>query len=307
VRLGGLWRGPAAQFVRQVFRQFDDDQGWVLSGHLAYSAMLAFMPFMIFATALAGFAIGPEHSRAAVDFLFASLPEHAARTLEPVLREVLGERRGGVLTLSALGAVWAASNGIEAVRIALDAAYDVDRGRHMALNRVFAVALVLIGFVIFIILAAAIVLAPIAFHFVEQLTGQPIPPEADLVRYAIGLGVLWLALWVTHRVLPSRRMAGYRLWPGILTSVALWSLAATGLSAYLAYSPQYALTYGTLTGVMVTLLFFYLTGVALILGAEVNSVVNAEAIRRANERRRAEAAARAEAKAARAKARRPGG
>jgi membrane protein len=66
-----------------------------------------------------------------------------------------------------------------------------------------------------------------------------------------------------------------RLWPGVLASVLIWSMAATGMSVYLAYAPSYAVTYGTLAGVIVTLLFFYLTGVALIFGAEVNAAINA--------------------------------
>ena len=71
-------------------------------------------------------------------------------------------------------------------------------------------------------------------------------------------------------------MRGLNLWPGILASVVIWGAAATGLSIYLAFAPSYTVTYGTLAGVIVTLLFFYLTGVALIFGAEVNAVVNAK-------------------------------
>ena len=70
-------------------------------------------------------------------------------------------------------------------------------------------------------------------------------------------------------------MRGMRLWPGVAASVIINSAAATGLSVYLAYVPSYTITYGALSGVIVTLLFFYLTGVALIFGAQVNAVVNA--------------------------------
>ncbi len=247
----------------------------MLAGYLAYSAMLSLLPFLVFATALAGFVVGPENSHEALDTIFAGVPDHVAETLEPVVLEVLAHRRGSVLTLSAIGAIWAASNGVEALRVGFDKAYDVGAGRHIAVNRLYAVAMVLVGFAVFGALALLIILAPIGFHLVEVILGVEIPGEADLVRYGAGLAILWLALWLVHRTLPSRRMTRIRLWPGILTSVVLWIAIATGLSTYLAYAPSYSLTYGTLAGVILTLLFFYLTGVALVLGAQVNAVVNA--------------------------------
>ena len=64
------------------------------------------------------------------------------------------------------------------------------------------------------------------------------------------------------------------LWPGVLTTAGIWLVAATGFSIYLGYTPTYATTYGTLAGVVITLVFFYITGMAIIFGAEVNAVLN---------------------------------
>jgi membrane protein len=233
------------------------------------------VPFLIFATALTGFFVGQQGAEMALAALFEGVPEHVALTIEPVLMEVVGQRRGDILTLSALAAVWAASNGVEAVRLGLDHAYEVDDSRHVALSRLISIGVVLTGFAIFTLLSALIVFAPLVFVLVERWTAVDIPAEADVIRYALGLAVLSGTLWAMHRVLPSRRMRGMRLWPGVLASVLIWSMAATGMSVYLAYAPSYAVTYGTLAGVIVTLLFFYLTGVALIFGAEVNAAINA--------------------------------
>ena len=74
--------------------------------------------------------------------------------------------------------------------------------------------------------------------------------------------------------LHQARLHWKRLWPGILFSMVLWVLLATAMSVYVSNSPNYALTYGALAGVVVTLLFFFLTGVSIILGGEVNAVVN---------------------------------
>ncbi len=261
-------------FLGAVVWRFVRDQGSVLSGNIAYSLMLAVFPFLIFATALTGFIVGPEGTSAVLGALFEALPEHVARTIEPVLLEVIGQRRGGILTISALGAVWAASNAVESIRIGLDLAYDVGYRRHVALTRLIAIGVVIGGFAVFTVLAALIIFAPLVFQIVERSTEFTIPAEADLLRYLLGLLVLTGTLWVMHRVLPSRNMRGFRLWPGIFASVVIWSIVATGMSVFLAYAPSYTVTYGTLAGVILTLLFFYLTGAALIFGAEVNAVIN---------------------------------
>lgn len=265
-------------FLWTVIKRFNRNNGSVHSGNIAYALMLAVVPFLIFATALTGFAVGQQGAEMALAALFEGVPEHVALTIKPVLLEVIGQRRGGILTLSALAAVWAASNGVEAIRLGLDQAYDVDASRHVALSRLISIGVVLSGFAIFTLLSALIVFAPLGFVLVERWTTIDIPAEADLVRYAIGLTVLALTLYAMHRVLPSRRMRGLRLWPGVIASVLIWSMAATGMSVYLAFTPSYTVTYGTLAGVIVTLLFFYLTGLALIFGAEVNGAINARPV-----------------------------
>ena len=272
----GAWaRGRLWPFVKAVLWRYNDDQGSVLAGYIAYAAMLSLLPFLVFATALAGFVVGPENSAQALDMIFAGAPAHVTQTLEPVVLEVLSHRRGGVLTISALGSIWMASNGVEALRIGLDHAYDVARSRHIALNRLYAIVLVVLGYVVFVALGLLLVLAPLIFRIFEAFVGIDIPASADVIRFGVGLAILWLTLWVLHRTLPSRPMQDIVLWPGILTSVVLMVLMATGLSVYLAFAPSYTLTYGTLAGVILTLLFFYLAGAATILGAQVNAVVNA--------------------------------
>jgi len=260
--------------ARAVGQGFARAHGSVLAGHFAYLAMLAFFPFLIFATALTGFVIGPEGAAAALDEIFEPVPDHVRQTLEPVIVNVIGERRSGLLTLSGLGALWAASSGVDAVRIGFDGAYGVDARRRYDVNRLYLFAVVILGTVCFMALAALIILAPLVFALMERFLGVSVPVLADWLRQGLGLVILYALIWTLHRVLPSRPMGGMVLWPGILASALIWGAAATGLSVWLAFAPSYTLTYGTLAGVILTLLFFYLTGLALLLGAHVNAAVN---------------------------------
>jgi len=264
----------AIRFLREMFRRFGEDQGAVLAGYIAYSAMLSSMPFLIFTITFAGIVVGERYSNEAVELLFNAVPEHVARTLEPVLNEVLTVRGNSVLTLSALGTIYAASNGVEAVRIGLDRAYDIEAPRNFLLNRAISIGVVVLGFIVFGLLALLIVFAPLAFQLLEALTTIQIPAGAAIARYLVGAMLLYGFLWLLHHILPARPMWKKTVWPGIFVSIMLWIVMASAVSLYVSLTPSYSLTYGALTGVIVTLLFFYLTGVAIILGAEVNAVLN---------------------------------
>lgn len=267
-------RTAPVRFLIETIRRFNEDQGAVLAGYIAYASMLAMFPFMIFAMSLAGLVIGDEQSARAVALLFDAVPEHVARTLEPALLEVLNDERRGILTLSAIGTLYAASNGVEAIRIGLDRAYDIEAPRHFLMNRLVSLGIVFTGFAVFGALAVLIIFAPLAFQIAEAVTGEKIPLIADFVRYLVGALLLYGMLWLMHLALPARPMGWKRLWPGLLTSIVIWGLLATAMSIYVANSPNYTLTYGALAGVIVTLLFFFLTGVAIIFGAEVNATLN---------------------------------
>lgn len=282
-----LWRWvrtTAWPFVYAVGERFVNHEGWVLSGHLAFSGMLALVPFLIFATALTGLVIGPAGGQVVLEQLFLAIPDYVARTLEPVIIEVASKPAGGLLTISAFGTLYAASTAIEALRIGFDRAYDVAAYRHIAWSWLISFSFVILGFVLFFLLAILFVLAPVAFRIFEAWTGTDIPREAVLIRYGIGFTVLGGTLWGMHLALPSRRMRGLRIWPGILGSMALWTVTASAFSVYLSFTPYYTLTYGTLAGVVIALLFLYLSSAIVIVGAEINAIINRDELARRSAR-----------------------
>ncbi|MFV0473772.1 MAG: YihY/virulence factor BrkB family protein [Pikeienuella sp.] len=270
---GGLL--GAARFTWRAYDRFERHDGLAMAGYVAYSAFLSLFPFMIFFFSLAGLLLGPEDSRAAFDALFELAPEHVAKTLQPVLDEVLGQRRGGLVTISAVGGVWVASNAIEAVRIAFDRAYESSRPRNFFRRRLIALAFVLIGALVFILLGLLIIFAPLAFRLAREHLGVEAPIGVDYLRYGLGLVTYAGFLFLVNRVLPSRSPKARDIWPGVLVTSALWVAGASAFSIYLAFAPSYTLTYGAFAGVIVTLLFFYLSSAVLIFGAEVNAALMA--------------------------------
>lgn len=262
-------------FLKAVVDRYFQHEGSVIAGYMAFSAMLAIVPFLLFATALTGYVVGREGSETAIETLFNAVPPDVALTLEPVLMDILNEQGFGLITLAAIGALYVASNGAEAVRVALDRAYEADIPRSFLMHYVFSFLIVVLGFIIFIVLAAFVILAPLGYYLVQREAHLDLPFGTRALRYAIAVPILWTFLWIIHRVLPSRRMKGFRIWPGILATILIWIISGSAFSYYLSQIGTYTVTYGTLAGVIITLIFFYIIGMAIILGGEVNAVVNA--------------------------------
>jgi membrane protein len=257
-----------------AFNRFDRNDGWSMAGFIAFSGLLSLFPFLIFAATLVGILVGPDRSDVIIESLFEIAPEHVARTLTPVVVEVLNKQSGEVLTLSALFAIWVASSAVEAFRIAFDRAYAVPDPRGFIRNRVLAIALVFLGAAVAALLGVSILFSPLILHFLENVLLRPVSALASWLTSLFGVLVFVSFLLVMHRTLPGRRMKGSRLWPGVMVTTVLWVAFASAFSIYLSFTPTYTVTYGTLAGVIITLMFFYLTGATIIFGAEVNAALN---------------------------------
>jgi len=253
------------------YRRFVADDGIAMAGYIAFSGLLSVFPFLIFATSLTGLVLGRQYGGEAIEALFRYAPENIAETLEPVLREVMRERGGRYLTVSIIGAIWLASSAFEAFRVAFDRAYGGEGKRHYIARRLRAIAFVFLGAVVAAVLGVSIIFAPILLRIAENWSHIRVSGAAVAVSFVLGVLVFVLFLLLMHRFLPSHRMKGLRLWPGVLVTVTSWVAGAMVFSYYLTLTPTYAITYGTLAGVIITLVFFYLSGVAVIFGAELNA------------------------------------
>jgi len=267
--------------LRRAFRvvwvavdRFNRNDGSAMAGFIAFSGLLSLFPFLIFATTLTGIMFGGEQSDSIIESLFEIAPTHVAQTLEPVVTEVLSKQSGEILTVSAMFAIWVASSAVEAFRIAFDRAYAVPDPRGFIENRALAIMLVFIGAIVAALLGVTILFSPLILRFFETVLLVSIPPVASYVTYFCGVMVFIGFLMIMHRVLPGRRLKSARLWPGVLVSTFLWVVFALGFSIYLSFTPAYTVIYGTLAGVIITLMFFYLTGAVIIYGAEFNAAMN---------------------------------
>lgn len=262
-----------------VYRLYEQS-GFTMAGAVAFSFVLSLFPFCIFIGALSGIFGGRELAEVAVTQLFELLPVEVAQALAPEVKAVLGSTRIELLTVSALIALFFATSAIETLRAALNNAYRVQERRPYLVCLLFSSLLVLVSAFTMLVLAWIVIVGPAVAaqlepSWLERFDISWIKTVLasswlfTIVRYAIAGVVIFAQLFVIHLWLAAGRRTFSDVWPGILFSVLLWLALAGAYSIYLDLS-DYTRFYAGLSQLMVALIFFQVTAVIVILGAELN-------------------------------------
>ncbi len=250
-----------------------EDGGTLIAGHIAFATLFGLFPFLIFLTTLAGELGQSAAAQAFVELGLGAMPSEVRAAIEPAVGEVLTGGRQGLMTMSILASLWAVSSAFEATRYALNLAYDVKRSRAIWWQRVQSLVMILI-FAVFIIVAMVIVVvAPFAWNLAEvfDVSIERWQGVYSLVRFGMSLVLMLCFVVPVYRWLPNRRLSFVDVLPGAILAVAVWIGTASLYSWYLQNLGRFTVTYGSLGGIVATLLFFYITALILIFGAEVNA------------------------------------
>jgi len=252
------------------------NDGFIHAGNLAYLAIVALFPFFIVAAAAAHLIGQSQDAQLTVANILRRLPPDVAATLREPVNEVLTARTGPLLWLGALVGLWTAASFVETIRDILRRAYGVKYCAPFWEYRLGSI-LVIFGAVLVLMLAfAASTALTLAHHLLVEWF-----PFAHGLATTLGLYRLVPAvtLFVTFYGLffaltPARyRKLGCRKWPGALFITAWWLATVEILPSVLGLLGGYSLTYGSLAGVMIALLFFFVVGLGVVIGAELNAAL----------------------------------
>jgi len=250
--------------------------GFIHAGNLAYLALLSIFPFVIVAAAIARLFGQTDAGLDAVNALLITMPPDVADVLRTPIRDVIEARSGGLLWLGAIVGLWTTGSFIETIRDIIRRAYGVSYSRPFWEYRLGSVGMII----------AAVVMAMIAFSAsillsgVQQFLVDLIPGADDLVgvftllRIVPALLLFGSLYLLFFSLTPKRyRFGRCRKWPGA-AFVTLWWVATTALlPVALSRLVSYDLTYGSLAGVMIALIFFFIIGLGLVIGAELNAAL----------------------------------
>ncbi len=260
---------------RVVIGVFND--GFIHAGNLAYLTLLTLFPFFIVTAALASLLGRSDDALRAVNSVFVTLPVSTQDVLRQPIHDVLTERTGALLWIGALIGLWTVGSFIETIRDILRRAYGTRSSLPFWQYRLRSIGIIVAAVILMMTAFSAQVFLTAAEQFVFRLF-----PFADdvvgwiqlsrLVPLLIAWGAIYLIMWT---LTPGKfRMSKCPKWPGALLVALWWYGALALLPVVIARLSNYDLTYGSLAGVIITLIFFWFVGLGFTIGAHLNAALS---------------------------------
>ncbi|WAT17239.1 YihY/virulence factor BrkB family protein [Aurantiacibacter sp. MUD11] len=273
---GSLGRGERSWEVvkRVAIGCFND--GTIHAGNLAYMSVLAIFPFFILAAAVFS-AIGEEGERAAtINAILTALPPVVGEVIGPVARNVVEARSGWLLWVGALVGLWTVGSLVETIRDILRRAYGTEPTQAFWKYRVLSTGIIMVA----VLLLLTSFLAQVTISAAQQVIEAYFPDFTEALgqlawsRIVPAFG-LYFSIWMLFIALTPAmyRHRRYPKWPGALLVTVWWISVTLALPPVLRLLFTYNLTYGSLAGFMIVLFFFWLVGLGMVAGAELNAAL----------------------------------
>lgn len=255
--------------------------GFIHAGNFAYLTLLTVFPFFIVMAAITQLIGRPDENLKAIQSMLVALPPGVAQLIQSAAQEMLQARTGPLLWFGAIVGLWTVSSFIETIRDILRRAYGTGYGRPFWHYRIAGIAITFAS-VLLILFALA---ARLAVTAMEEVVFRFIPAAQTVLSVELGRMstsvAVFLGLFVIFWTLapPEYRGRAFPKWPGALVTTLWWTGALALLPPALSLFGGYALTYGSLAGVIVALLFFWIVGFGLVIGAHLNAALANPAIK----------------------------
>jgi membrane protein len=275
-KFGGL--KPVA-LVKQTIKKLGEDELSTRSAALSYYFILALFPMFQFLLSLIGIFAGPssELRESILSTLGRMAPGSASSLVHSVVSETTKASSGIKVGAGILGALWAASAGMSAVMVSLNVVHKVTETRPWWRQKLSAVALT-VALAALIIVALALVLygGKIGDLIATQFgLGDVFTIAWQAVEWILPFAAMFLSFSVVYYFAPNISGAWHWVTPGAALGVVIWLLASVGFRLYLHFFNSYSATYGSLGAVVILLLWLYITGFAILIGAELNWIIEA--------------------------------
>jgi len=274
-KLGGLkW----TVLGKRVWGEINRDDTFGDAAKLAYYFLLALFPLLIFLTSGIGLIVGAGTGMRSTLFAYLArvMPGSAFHLIDATMSEISNASGAGKLSFGFLAALWAASNGMGAITESLNRAYDVEERRSWWKQRGVAIGLTV---ALSLLIIAALVLVMGGTRIAEYLARAYGLSTFFLVswkvlQWPIALAFMLLSFALIYFFAPDLRDQDWKwITPGSVIGVALWLAVSFAFKGYLHFFDSYSTTYGSLGAVIVLMLWLYLTGLAVLIGGQVNSEI----------------------------------
>jgi membrane protein len=278
-KLGGL---SVRELGARVWSNVQNENVLNEAAALSYYFIFALFPAFLFVMALVAFVPVPHLMGRLMMYIPTVLPPDAASVVTKTVWEVVRGGGQGLLSVGAVLALWSASSAMVSVMDALNVAYEVQDSRPWWKRRLTAIVLTVVFSVFLLVGLVLMMFGPIIGQFIARPFGlsEVAVTVWNVVSVPIALLLVMTGIALVYYLAPDVEQDWRWVTPGAVLAVTLWVLMSLGLRFYATHFANYNKTYGSIGGIILLLLWLYLTGVVLLLGAEVNSEIEQAAARR---------------------------
>ncbi|MGR0121572.1 YihY family inner membrane protein [Bacillus halotolerans] len=261
-------------FLKELFGRYTLHEGQSKSAELAYFFLLSLFPFLIFMLTLTAYL--PVSTDDVLGVVKQYAPGSAMSLVESITHQTLNDRNGGLLSFGIIAALWSASNGMNAIVRSLNHAYEVEENRSFIIVRLTSIFLTIA--MVFTILVA--LLLPVFGRQIGMLAADFVG-ASDLflsiwtaIRWGVSPLVLLIVFSALYVIAPNKKLSLRFVMPGALFAAIGWIVVSTLFSFYVSTFANYSATYGSIGGIIVLMIWFYLSGILIILGGEINALLH---------------------------------
>jgi membrane protein len=266
---------PWSEVMKRTVKEIGDDNCLGLAAQLAFYFLMALFPALLFLVALIGY-LPVENALSELLATFGTVaPQELVRLLREQLAQIAEGSQTSLLTLGIIGAIWSSSAAMVAIIDALNRAYDVTEWRPWWKRRLLAMLLT-VALALFIIIALALVLVgpTMALRIANWFgLGFAVALVWALIRWPVILFCVVFSVDLVYHFAPNRRGRWVWITPGSVLATALWIISSFAFRLYVTNFSDYTATYGAIGGAIVTMLWFYVSSIAILIGAELNGVI----------------------------------
>lgn len=271
--------GRAIRFGKRLGKEMKEDRATGLAAEQAYYYMLAIFPLLILTLSILPYlSIDPVK---AIEFLSTIMPEETVQLIEGSVYEFISEPNGGLLTFGILGTIWSASNGMNAFIGAMNEAFNAEETRSFIIVRLLSIGLTIGLIFAFLIAFFLPIFGGVIISNLEKFIYIPGGTSLllNILRFIIAFVVIFAIITLLYRIAPNVHKTFKEVIPGSLVATIMWQVISLGFSFYVSNFGNYSSTYGSLGGVIVLMLWLFLTGLALVIGGEINAIYHKDSIK----------------------------
>ncbi|MFB5661486.1 YihY/virulence factor BrkB family protein [Alteribacillus sp. HJP-4] len=262
-----------AGFIKQLIDEMNEDRATGLAAEQAFFFMLSIFPLLILLLSILPYMdIDPQQ---AVTFIEAMMPGETADAFEEHIFSVITTPSGGLLTFGIIGTIWTASSGMNAFIGAMNEAFNVRETRSFIKVRLLSI---LLTFGMIIAIVGSLILLIFGNVIISQISvNLQLPVETErlvnILRWLASLLIMMTILSTLYYVAPDKWFPFKEVIPGAVAATVSWQLISLCFSFYVSNFGNYSATYGSLGGVIVLMFWFFLTGLSLVFGGEINALL----------------------------------